>query len=109
MPSLRTLGGIGAVLTCPCHAVPLALLLGGTAGGAWITHDLPALLVAFGAVFVLSLWLMLRPERAAGAAGAAAGAAAACDTCAAPTPNDGHDRAPLRGGWASPRVSARGA
>lgn len=100
MPSLRTLGGIGAVLTCPCHAVPLALLVGGTAGGAWLTRHLPALLVAFGAVFVLSLWLMLRPERAAGAT-------AACDTCPAPmsTHGHGHDRAPMRGD----RVSALGA
>lgn len=77
MPSLKTLGGIGAVLTCPCHAVPLVLLLGGTAGGAWLSRHLPVLMVALGAVFLASLWLLLRTERLAGTA-------VACDTCAVP-------------------------
>lgn len=89
MPSLKTLGGVGAVLTCPCHAVPLVLLLGGTAGGAWFSRHLPVLMVALGAVFLASLWLMLRPERPAGVA-------AVCDTCATPASTDASSRAPMR-------------
>lgn len=89
MPSLKTLGGIGAVLTCPCHAVPLVLLLGGTAGGAWLSRHLPVLMVALGAVFLASLWLMLRPE-------GSVGAAAACDACAVPASTDARSRAPTR-------------
>lgn len=73
---LRTLGGIGAVLTCPCHIVPLVLLVGGTAGGAWVTRHIPALTVLLGAVFLVSLWLLLQPERASVVGGAA------CSTCA---------------------------
>ena len=88
MSSLKTLGGIGAVLTCPCHAVPLVLLLAGTAGGATLARHLPVLLVVLGVVFLASLWLMLRPDRPTGAA-------AACDTCAAPGWTDTHGRAPV--------------
>ena len=66
MSSLKTLGGIGAVLTCPCHAVPLVLLLAGTAGGATLARHLPVLLVVLGVVFLASLWLVLRPDRSSG-------------------------------------------
>lgn len=62
MRSLKTLGGIGAVLTCPCHAVPLVLFLGGAAGSVWLTRHLSVLLLVLGLVFLLSLWLLLRPE-----------------------------------------------
>lgn len=72
---MRTVGGIGAVLTCPCHIVPLVLLAGGTAGGAWLARYLPALTILFGAVFLVSVWLLLRPERASAVADAA------CATC----------------------------
>ena len=65
MRSLKTLGGIGAVLTCPCHAVPLVLLLGGTAASAWLARHLPAVVVALGILFALSLWLLLRREAGA--------------------------------------------
>ena len=71
MRSIETLGGIGAVLTCPCHAVPLVLLLGGTAGGAALARHVPVLLVVLGVVFVASPWLMLLP---AGPTGMRAGA-----------------------------------
>ena len=54
----RTLGGIGAVLTCPCHAVPLVLLIGGTAGSAWLGRHLPLLVAAPVAGFGVSLWLL---------------------------------------------------
>jgi len=62
--SLRTVGGIGALLTCPCHVVPLVLLAGGTAGGAWLARHVPVLVIAMGGGFLLSLWLLLRPWRA---------------------------------------------
>jgi len=55
MRSLKTLGGIGAVLTCPCHAVPLVLFFSGTAGSIWLTWHLSALLLALGLVFQFSL------------------------------------------------------
>ena len=80
MRSLKTLGGIGAVLTCPCHAVPLVLLLGGTAGSAWLARHLPALVVALGVLFALSLWLFLRREPRT--------TADACDISVAPGRDD---------------------
>lgn len=63
MSMRRTVGGIGALLTCPCHAVPLLLLVGGTAGSAWLARYLPIAIVALGALFLASLWLLTRPER----------------------------------------------
>lgn len=63
MSAVRTAAGIGALLTCPCHVVPLILLAGGTAGGAWLARHLPVVIVALGAAFVVSLRLLLRPER----------------------------------------------
>lgn len=59
MSARQTIGGIGAILTCPCHAVPLVLLLGGTAGFAWLGRHLPIIVIAFGIVFLGSLWLLL--------------------------------------------------
>lgn len=73
---LRTLGGIGALLTCPCHVVPLLLVLGGTAAGAWLGRHLPVVTVALGMLFLLSLWLLLREGRSADSD------ALACPTCA---------------------------
>lgn len=58
----RTLGMIGVVLTCPCHAVPLLLLLGGTAGMAWLTQYLGVMIAVLVALFLGSLWLLL-PRR----------------------------------------------
>lgn len=60
---VRTVAGVVALLTCPCHLVPLILLAGGTAGGVWLARHLPVVMVALGAVFLLLLWLLLRPER----------------------------------------------
>jgi hypothetical protein len=65
MRPVKAVAGIGAFLTCPCHAVPLLLLLGGTAGSAWIARHLPALVIALGIVFLVSLWLLLRPDQRA--------------------------------------------
>lgn len=74
----RTVGAVGALLTCPCHAVPLALLFaGGTAGGAWMTRHLPVVLLILLALFLLSLWLLFRSEPGA----ARADGMAACGTC----------------------------
>ncbi len=55
-------GGIGAMLTCPCHAVPILLVLGGTAGGAWLAQHFTLLVAGLGALFLLSLWLLFRPK-----------------------------------------------
>lgn len=59
MRILKAIGGIGAVLTCPCHAIPLVLLLGGTAGSAWLLGHLAFVVVALGVLFLVSLWLLL--------------------------------------------------
>jgi len=64
-PPLRLsqhVGGIGAMLTCPCHAVPIVLLLGGTAGGAWLARHFASLVVGLSALFLISLWLLFGPR-----------------------------------------------
>lgn len=50
------------MLTCPCHAVPILLVLGGTAGGAWLAQHFTLLVAGLGALFLLSLWLLFRPK-----------------------------------------------
>lgn len=63
MPTRRTLGVIGVALTCPCHAVPLLLLVGGGAGTVWMLQHLGIVIGLLSALFLASLWLLLRPER----------------------------------------------
>ena len=62
MRSVKKIAGVGAVLTCPCHVMPLMLLFGGTAGSVWLSRHLPLLMIALGAVFLISLWLLLRSD-----------------------------------------------
>lgn len=62
MRTRRTLGIVGVALTCPCHAVPLLLLLGGSAGTAWLLPHLGAVTTVLGALVLASLWLVLRPS-----------------------------------------------
>lgn len=76
---LRTLGGVGAVLTCPCYMVPLVLLAGGTAGAAWLGHYLPLFTIGLGIVFLLSLWLLFRSSSVSGCGPAG---------CATPGPDE---------------------
>ncbi len=75
MSARRTIGGIGALLTCPCHAVPLLLLVAGTAGSAWLGQQLPVIVIALGVIFLGSLWLLLSEGRGAGSV---------CHSCGAP-------------------------
>ena len=55
------IGALLAMLTCPCHAVPLLFILGGTATGAWLAQHFTALIGALGVVFLFSLWLLFWP------------------------------------------------
>ena len=55
------IGALLAMLTCPCHAVPLLFLLGGTATGAWLARHFTALIGALAVVFLFSLWLLFWP------------------------------------------------
>lgn len=73
---LRKLGFVGALLTCPCHAVLVLLLLGGTTAGAWLTANVGLTFGMFTAAFLFFLWLATRPGRSSAADGAA------CETCA---------------------------
>ena len=50
------------MLTCPCHAVPILLVLGGTASGAWLAQHFTALVAGLGVLFLLSLWLLFQPR-----------------------------------------------
>ncbi len=58
---------LAAALTCPCHLPLLALLLAGTAAGAFIDDNLFPLFAAFGLLFVGSLWSWTRQSSAASA------------------------------------------
>ena len=55
------LGAVLAMLTCPCHAVPLLFVLGGTAAGAWLAQHFTALIGVLAVVFLFSLWLLFWP------------------------------------------------
>ncbi|WP_429000862.1 broad-spectrum mercury transporter MerE [Stenotrophomonas maltophilia] len=58
---LRAWGwGALAVLSCPCHLPVLALLLSGTAAGAFLDHHLGMTALAFATLFVVSLICALR-------------------------------------------------
>lgn len=58
---------IGVALTCPCHAIPLLLLLlvGGGAGTAWLAQNMGIAITVLAAVFLFSLWLLLKPRAGA--------------------------------------------
>ena len=88
--SLRTVGGIGAILTCPCHVVPLVLLIGGTAGGAWLARHLSVIAIVLLTLFAGSLWLLFRVDRGSSASvpSSISGASDSCETCPAPVKDD---------------------
>lgn len=54
----RPLAAAGAILTCPCHAVPVVLLLSGTSLGALLYEHLSKLMLGMGALFLLAVWLL---------------------------------------------------
>lgn len=54
----RPVAAAGAMLTCPCHAVPLALVLSGTALGTFLLLHLVSVMIGMGAAFLLSIWLL---------------------------------------------------
>lgn len=70
----QTLGAIGALITCPCHWIGVAVLVGGSAATAWLARYLPALLVVLGVPFLISLWFLFRREPGAACARCAPGA-----------------------------------
>lgn len=61
----QKVGGLTALVTCPCHAVPLALLIGTSVGSAWAARHVPILTVTVTGIFLASLWLFLRSSRSA--------------------------------------------
>lgn len=63
-------GAVVAMLTCPCHAAMLIIVLAGTGAGAWLAARQAYLYLGFTLAFLLGLWLMLRPGAAACADGA---------------------------------------
>lgn len=54
----RPLAAAGAILTCPCHAVPVVLLLSGTSLGAFLYQHLSKVMIGMGALFLLAVWLL---------------------------------------------------
>jgi hypothetical protein len=54
----RPLAAAGAILTCPCHAVALVFVLSGTSLGAFLFQRLFTMMIAMGALFLLSIWLL---------------------------------------------------
>jgi hypothetical protein len=58
MSARRTFGMIGVALTCPCHAIPLLVLAGGSAGTAWLAHYMGAAIAMLVVAFLCSLWLL---------------------------------------------------
>lgn len=73
---LKKLGVVGALLTCPCHAGLVLLLLGSTTAGVWLSANMGLTFGLFTAAFMLFLWLATRPERTAVVDGLA------CEPCA---------------------------
>lgn len=51
----KTFAWLFAVVTCPCHIFILAVLLAGTAAGAFIQSYLIPLVILFSILFVISL------------------------------------------------------
>ena len=64
MTRQNKLGALLAILTCPCHVVMLGFVLTGTAVGTWLLAVRLYLLFAFSLLFLLGLWLMMRPDPA---------------------------------------------
>jgi hypothetical protein len=60
MSRQNKLGAILVMLTCPCHAVMLTFVLGGTAVGSWLVAVRAYLYLAFTLAFLFGLWLMVR-------------------------------------------------
>ena len=56
--SQRRLAALGAILTCPCHAVGLMFVMSGTALGAFLFRHLTVIMLVLGALFLLSCWLL---------------------------------------------------
>lgn len=55
--------GVFAALTCPCHLPVLALLLSGTAAGAFVSEHMGVAVLALAVLFVLFLRAALRAVR----------------------------------------------
>ena len=53
-------GAILAILTCPCHAAMLVIVLAGTAVGSFLAAIQAYIYLGFTLVFVVGLWLMVR-------------------------------------------------
>lgn len=56
-------GALLAILTCPCHVVMLGFVLTGTAVGTWLLAVRAYLILGFTLLFLVGLWLMVRPDR----------------------------------------------
>lgn len=54
----RRLAALGAILTCPCHAVGLMFLTTGTALGAFLFRHITVIVLVLGSMFLLSCWLL---------------------------------------------------
>jgi len=54
----RRLAALGAILTCPCHAVGLMFVMSGTALGAFLFRHLTVIMLVLGALFLFSCWLL---------------------------------------------------
>jgi mercuric ion transport protein len=54
-------GAVLAVLTCPCHVVVVAFLLAGTAVGTWLAAVRAYLIMVFALLFLVGVYLMIRP------------------------------------------------
>jgi mercuric ion transport protein len=55
-------GALLAVLTCPCHIVMVVFLLAGTAVGTWLAAVRAYLILVFALLFLLGVYLMVRPD-----------------------------------------------
>lgn len=58
----QKLAWVGAAITCPCHIFILAILLAGTAAGAFITSYFIPLVVIFSILFALSIWEAIKTK-----------------------------------------------
>jgi mercuric ion transport protein len=58
----KTLTWVFAVITCPCHLFILAVLLAGTAAGAFVKSYFTPLLIVFSILFAISLFKALKTK-----------------------------------------------
>jgi hypothetical protein len=58
-------GALLMMLTCPCHAVMLLFLLGGTAIGSVLAVFRAWIYLGFTVLFLVGLYLMVRPSSCA--------------------------------------------